>query len=166
MGLRILADGIDAFVHEGITTGLKGGRLLLDDEDLDTIHDSIHNRAVVLSTSSLQTSVKFATAPINLALACRLINRALTGPSARRSKVVNGNWVKEAWEALERSWEEFEALKYAPEATTVYSTMDDVIRFADGWVSSTRIFGECGIQELILTENLPVRGSECHTENS
>jgi hypothetical protein len=126
---------IDAFVHEGITTGLKGGRLLLDDEDLDTMHDSIHNRSMVVQNSTLQTSVKFATAPINLALACRLINRALSGPSARRSRTVNGNWVKEAWEALERSWEEFEALKLAPEATVVYTSMDDVVRFADGWVS-------------------------------
>lgn len=99
------------------------------------MHDSIHNRSVVVTNSTLQTSIKFATAPINLALACRLINRALSGPSARRSKTVNGNWVKEAWEALERSWEEFEALKLAPEATVVYTSMDDVIRFADGWVS-------------------------------
>jgi hypothetical protein len=59
---------VDSFVHEGITTGLKGGRLHLDDGDLDTIQDSIHNRAVVLNSNHFRSSVKLATAPINLAV--------------------------------------------------------------------------------------------------
>lgn len=57
----------DAFVHEGITTGLKGGRLYFDDEDLATMQDAIHNRALVLDASS-HSAIKFATAPINLAV--------------------------------------------------------------------------------------------------
>jgi hypothetical protein len=58
----------DAFVHEGITTGLKGGRLHLDDGDLETIQDSIHHRALVINSQSFRSSVKMATAPINLAV--------------------------------------------------------------------------------------------------
>ena len=136
------ADAADAFVHEGITTGLKGGRLHLDDEDVETIQDSIHNRALVVSSASFGTAAKFATAPINLAvsassqcvasqidgqLACRLINKALTGPAARRRRVVNGESVKNAWEALERCWEEFETLRYANDSSG-YSSPDEVIR--------------------------------------
>ena len=121
-------------MHEGITTGLKGGRLHLDDEDLETMQDAIHNRSVVISsTAAFNTTLKFATAPIHLALACRLINRALTGPSAKRKSQVNAEHVKEAWEALERSWEEFEALKSEPAVGQIYKSSEDVIRFADGW---------------------------------
>lgn len=67
-------------------------------------------------------------------MACRLINKALTGPSAKRRTAVNANHVKEAWEALERSWEEFEQLKFMSDSTGPYNTRDEVIRFADGWV--------------------------------
>ncbi|KIR24802.1 hypothetical protein I309_06357, partial [Cryptococcus deuterogattii LA55] len=56
-----------AFVHEGITTGLKGGRLRLDDEDLETMQDIIDNNALVRDSVSFRISTKFATAPINLA---------------------------------------------------------------------------------------------------
>ena len=98
------------------------------------MQDSINNRAVVVSsTSAFNATIKFATAPIHLALACRLINRALTGPSARRKPQVNARHVKEAWEALERSWEEFEALKSEPLSEQIYKTSEDVVRFADGW---------------------------------
>lgn len=58
----------DAFVHEGITTGLKGGRLHLDDEDLETMQDSIDNRSLVNNSNSFRSAAKFATAPINLAV--------------------------------------------------------------------------------------------------
>ena len=61
-------------MHEGITTGLKGGRLHLDDEDLETMQDSIHNRALVLD-SSFNSAVRYAIAPIHLAV-CRLSHRS------------------------------------------------------------------------------------------
>ena len=98
------------------------------------MQDAIHNRSVVVSsTAAFSTTLKFATAPIHLALACRLINRALTGPSAKRKQQVNAEHVKEAWEALERSWEEFEALKAEPASGQIYKSFEDVVRFADGW---------------------------------
>lgn len=139
---------IDAFVHEGITTGLKGGRLHLDDEDLETIQDSLDNRALVMNSPIFRSAAKFATAPINLAvsrheqcqeekvtddqLACRLINKALTGPSAKRRQHVDPEAVKAAWEALEACWEEFDSLRVMSPVES-YSTVDEIIRFADGW---------------------------------
>ncbi|WVR07145.1 hypothetical protein IAU60_004186 [Kwoniella sp. DSM 27419] len=122
-----------AFVHEGITTGLKGGRLHLDDEDLETMQDSISHRALVRDSTAFRISSQFATAPINLALACRKINKALTGPAAKRRTAVNDSLVKEAWEALERCWEEFDQIKYNASASPSFAQGDEVIRFADGW---------------------------------
>jgi hypothetical protein len=58
----------DTFVHEGITTGLKGGRLILDDEDLETMQDSIDHQQVALQSASWQQAAKMATAPIRLAV--------------------------------------------------------------------------------------------------
>jgi hypothetical protein len=36
--------------------------------------------------------------------------------------------VKEAWESLERCWEEFDNLKYTAEPNSAYSTSEDLIR--------------------------------------
>ena len=122
------------FVHEGITTGLKGGRLLLDDEDLDTMQDSLDNRSLVQSSSSYRSVAKFAMAPINLAMACRLVNKILTGPTAKRRRQVDPHGLKQAWEALERCWEEFETLK-SETISTPYTDSEEAVRFCDGWVS-------------------------------
>ncbi|WRT66252.1 uncharacterized protein IL334_003205 [Kwoniella shivajii] len=121
-----------AFVHEGITTGLKGGRLHLDDEDLETMQDSIDHKSLVRDSAAYKISSRFATSPINLALACRKINKALTGPAAKRRTAVNGDLVKQAWEALERCWEDFDQLKYEA-SKPAFAQGDEVIRFADGW---------------------------------
>ncbi|KAK8864304.1 hypothetical protein IAR55_001551 [Kwoniella newhampshirensis] len=121
-----------AFVHEGITTGLKGGRLHLDEDDLETMQDSIDHRALVRDSAAFRASSKFATAPINLALACRKINKALTGPAARRRTTVNPDLVKQAWEALEKCWEEFEDVKNEGPVGP-YTQGDEITRFADGW---------------------------------
>ena len=76
----------DAFVHEGITTGLKGGRLHLDDEDLETMQDSIDNRSLVMSSTTFRAAAKFATAPINLAVRQPAFPRSEL--SSRRSSLV------------------------------------------------------------------------------
>ena len=63
-------------------------------------------------------------------LACRVINKALTGPSAKRRLEVDGTAVNEAWEALERCWEEFDSLKYdSPNALGAYRSPEDIIRY-------------------------------------
>jgi hypothetical protein len=66
-------------------------------------------------------------------MACRLIHKALTGAKARRSERVDRRLLNDAWEALEESWIEFEGIKaFSPDPLT---RQDDVVRFADGWVS-------------------------------
>ena len=61
----------DTFVHEGITTGLKGGRLHLDADDMETMQDSISNRALVHHSQSFRSASKLAVAPINLAVSSK-----------------------------------------------------------------------------------------------
>lgn len=63
----------DAFVHEGITTGLKGGRLILDDEDLDTMQESVNHHAVMQNNGQFQAAARMATAPIRLAVSDSLM---------------------------------------------------------------------------------------------
>lgn len=70
-------------------------------------------------------------------MACRLIHKALTGAKARRSDRVNKLWMEDAWEALERCWEEFESIR--EDTPPSYLKQEDVIRFADGWVSELEL---------------------------
>jgi len=45
--------------------------------------------------------------------------------------------MNDAWEALECCWEEFESLRHDAPANN-FLQQDDIIRFADGWVSDAR----------------------------
>jgi len=112
------------------------------------MQDSVDNRSLVMNSTTFRSAAKFATAPINLAvcratmsrsrvqlmlqLACRMINKALTGPAAKRRRHVDTGAVKAAWEALESCWEEFDSLRSLSPVQT-YSSQDEIIRFADGW---------------------------------
>lgn len=124
-----------SFVHEGITTGLKGGRLVLDEDDLETFQHTLPNTwgALVPRSMAYKRTARFATAPIRLALACRLIHKALTGPKARRRETVDKQQMNEAWEALENCWNEFGEI--GKEEPPSYLQREDVVRFSDGWVS-------------------------------
>jgi hypothetical protein len=46
---------------------------------------------------------------------------------------VEAGAVKQAWEALESCWEEFESLRHVSTSYTPYASEDEVIRFSDGW---------------------------------
>ncbi|CUA75867.1 Protein Ycf2 (chloroplast) [Lotus japonicus] [Rhizoctonia solani] len=101
-------------VHEGITSGLRGGRLIFEDDDL----------------SSFQITFP-SLAPIRLSSACRQIHAALTGPKAKRKEDVNERGLKDAWEALSRSWEEFEGLRHVGPVGIIQT--EDTERFVNGW---------------------------------
>ncbi|KAJ9097370.1 hypothetical protein QFC19_006839 [Naganishia cerealis] len=113
-----------AFVHEGITTGLKGGRMVLDEDELSSLDDVLPQAArsvSVLSEKELWLGHLL------------LVHKALTGAKARRRERVDRKLLNDAWEALEESWIEFDNMKtFSPGPL---SRPDDVIKFADGWVS-------------------------------
>lgn len=121
-----------SFVHEGITTGLKGGRLVLDEEDLEAFHATLSDGwQLVPRNRRYQSAARFATAPIRLAMACRLIHKALTGPKARRREQVSKSAMYTAWEALEQCWLEFDAIALAEPNPPLQR--EDIVRFSDGW---------------------------------
>jgi hypothetical protein len=66
-------------------------------------------------------------------MACRLIHKALTGAKARRSESVDRHLLHAAWDILDQTWSEFDAMKaFIPGPFTRH---EDIVRFADGWVS-------------------------------
>lgn len=150
-----------AYVHEGLTTGLRGGRLLLgrfsrlclidileffadgplpyqDDDDLKAFQKQLPKlirgadlQALARTNISMSHAYQYATAPIRLANACRLVHAAVTGPKARRARFVDEKKLNAAWESLAQSWEEFESLRTMQRAGVVGS--EESIRFVDGW---------------------------------
>jgi hypothetical protein len=66
-------------------------------------------------------------------MACRLIHKALTGAKARRSEHVDRHLLHAAWDILDQTWSEFDAMKaFIPGP---FTRREDIVRFADGWVS-------------------------------
>ncbi|KAL1413541.1 hypothetical protein Q8F55_001315 [Vanrija albida] len=127
-----------AFCHEGIQMGLRGSDLRLgaDDHPMSTVNDAVSgydgHLALISSQSLFDHSLRMASASVRLALACRMIHGALTGPKARRTEKVNGNEIRQIWEALEQSWEEFESLKHES-ANAPFRQTDEVVYFSDAW---------------------------------
>ncbi|PVF98575.1 hypothetical protein CPB86DRAFT_814609 [Serendipita vermifera] len=124
-----------AHVHEGLTTGLRGGRLLMDDDDLATFHRELpapptfmaNNMGVQPSNMTYSLAFQYATAPIRLASACRKVHAALTGPKARAARRLDGKKLEETWEALALCWEEFESLRPIQRSDHIRS--EDTTRF-------------------------------------
>ncbi|KDQ16343.1 hypothetical protein BOTBODRAFT_54128 [Botryobasidium botryosum FD-172 SS1] len=123
-------------VHEGITNGLHGRKLIFDDDDLDIFHNTLPpsltppTQAVARSAFTQSFTYRYATAPIRVSSACRLINSALTGPKAQMREFINEPKLREAWEALEKCWEEFDGLLQLPQGGIV---PEDSERFVNGW---------------------------------
>lgn len=132
-----------AHIHEGTTNALKGGRLVLNNEDLALFQDALSCSATTTSPSSLQTS-SITTSPasyyytltLNVDAVCRQIHSVLTGHSARKhsSNSLNQNWLQDIWQNLEHCWDDFEAARGRPlEAGGRPLAADDVDRFVSGW---------------------------------
>ncbi|TDL27284.1 hypothetical protein BD410DRAFT_762036 [Rickenella mellea] len=123
-----------AHIHEGITTGLRGGRMLLTEDDLlafQTTLPVINDASLNPSAVNFSFAYRYAKAPLNLSSTCRQVHAALTGPKARQKDEIDEDRLTKAWDALERSWEEFESLRTLGTAGVIRS--DDVDRFVNGW---------------------------------
>ncbi|KAL7409829.1 hypothetical protein BDY24DRAFT_401974 [Mrakia frigida] len=125
------------FVHEAIKTGLKGGRLVMDEDDLEEFQASgpASHKTLTPSPNGYHLAARYATAPIRLAQACRLIHQALTGPKARRKDRVDSGLLKQAWESLESCWEEFHHFRSEGGEGDELGSLKtrDMVRFCDGW---------------------------------
>lgn len=127
-----------------------------EDDDLSSFQITFpslgNNQSLTRTSITYSYTYRYATAPIRLSSACRQIHAALTGPKAKRKEDVNERGLKDAWEALGRSWEEFEGLRHvgpvsSPFRMPVYGVCvliarlaqvgiiqtEDTERFVNGW---------------------------------
>lgn len=144
----------------GLTNGLKGKKLILsvddisppvpdspthnffpfpsDQEDVDAFRSPLstgdYNYSLSRSPITNSYTYQYATAPIRLSAACRLVNSVLTGPKAERSERVDRIAMNRVWSAFADSWEEFEGLRILrPGATGTIVQHEETDRFVSGW---------------------------------
>lgn len=121
-----------AHVIDGITTGLRGGRLVLTEDDLTSFERTLPSLDDNSGASALYAiSYRYATIPLRIASVCREIHAILTSPRARQSSTVDEARIHHAWETLDRCWKEFDGLRQV--GTDGFVQTEDVERFIDGW---------------------------------
>ena len=139
-----------AHVHEGITTGLRGGRLLLyalliytriftENACYRTDDDLVAFQATLpaVGGNALQTSsgfsfvYQFAKIPLRLSTICRKVHATLTGPKARQSDGVDAVALHDTWSALSGAWEDLDAMRHF--GVGDFIPPQEVERFIDGW---------------------------------
>ena len=141
----------------GLTNGLRGKKLILyvlhslrrffdcsrvyhlffsDQDDVDAFRTPLtrghYDRALASSNVTSSYTYRYATAPIRLSAACRLINSVLTGPRAERRESIDQDGMQRVWTSLAESWEEFEELRQLP-ITGRAGQAEDTDRFVSGW---------------------------------
>ncbi|THH06755.1 hypothetical protein EW145_g3862, partial [Phellinidium pouzarii] len=122
-----------AHVHEGVTTGLRGGRLLLTNEDLAAFETTLPAIGTHLPSSAMSytLAIRYAKTPIRLSTICREIHAALTGPKARQCDEIDAVQLHGAWNDLGHAWDELENLRHL--ATGDFIQPQEVDRFVNGW---------------------------------
>ncbi|THH20358.1 hypothetical protein EW146_g982 [Bondarzewia mesenterica] len=122
-----------AHVVEGITSGLRGGRLLLSDEDLIAFQKTVPplGSSNITKTMTYEFAYRYAEIPLELASACRKVHLALTGPRARQQDDLDEKCLFEAWSILDKSWKDFEDLRKLGTAGIVQA--EEIDRYINGW---------------------------------
>lgn len=150
-----------AYTQEGLLTGMRGGRFVLNNEDLEcfqrtlpSLNSSVHtpnspSDGDVMSTCHLLSSHEFShpsprsyirlingsSMPLHLSDICRRIHMALTGiKAARRAEehgLIDAQGMHEIWRDLDHCWREFEAIRRGSQ----FSDYDIVHKdqYASGW---------------------------------
>lgn len=149
-----------AHVHEGITTGLRGGRLLLyvhriftssfcqqihcrTEDDLVAFQATLPSMGghALQSPGGFSSVCQFAKIPLRLSTICRKVHASLTGPKARQSDEIDAVCLHDSWSGLTSSWDGLEALRHS--GIGDFLTPQEVDRFIDGWqVQSFLLFRE------------------------
>ncbi|KDQ60654.1 hypothetical protein JAAARDRAFT_204482 [Jaapia argillacea MUCL 33604] len=143
-----------AHVHEGVTTGLRGGRLILSDDDLAAFQTTLPPLPIPSSPPSVSPSCngsmsspppltrtsltyavtyRYASIPIRLSAACRAVHTALTGPKARQRGEIDDAALRGVWNELDVSWKELEAMKGSGGGALGVFGTEEVLRFVSGW---------------------------------
>jgi hypothetical protein len=121
-----------------------------DQDDLEVFQRQLpneikahHQLRVERTNLSHSHAFRFATAPLRLANACRLVHSAVTGPKARASSKIDGRKLEAAWEALQTSWEEFESLRSISRAGIVGVRRKYALSMVGRYVLLLYFFPEC-----------------------
>ncbi|KAJ8487145.1 hypothetical protein ONZ51_g4372 [Trametes cubensis] len=121
-----------AHVVDGVTSGLRGGRISLTDEDLTAFEATLPPFGSDTGPSAgYAFAFRFATIPIRIASVCREVHAALTGPKARQREDLDEVKLEEAWKTLERCWTDLDGLRHL--GTCGIIQPEDIERFIDGW---------------------------------
>ncbi|KAI0053838.1 hypothetical protein FA95DRAFT_1551599 [Auriscalpium vulgare] len=120
---------------EGIKSGLRGGRLLLSDDDLDCFQKSLplpnSGNMTASQESAYAFSYRLAILPLHIASICRNIHSVLTGPKTRQHDTIDEQRLHEVWAQLEQSWEDLDELRGLP--TAGIHVEEDVDRYIHSW---------------------------------
>ncbi|KAI0035738.1 hypothetical protein K488DRAFT_24378, partial [Vararia minispora EC-137] len=122
-------------VTEGITSGLRGGRIMLSEDDLITFNKTLE-LSVDNSPRALQPLdwwSRFSSAPLRLASACRNIHSAITGPRVRQGSTIDETQVLAVWDLLDKTWLDLDELRQLPRTNIPIVHDEDVDRYCDGW---------------------------------
>ncbi|KAI6036830.1 hypothetical protein BKA83DRAFT_4167938 [Pisolithus microcarpus] len=136
-----------AYIHESITTGLRGGRLLLDEDDLHLFQNTLppqysgvfvceHHTRIPLTFMLVKQYFSLA---LSVSGVCRAIHTHLTGPRALQCAEAGISVAHEAmmniWDSLTHCWEDFEAFRHDAGSTIGGGLIrgEDVERIVSGW---------------------------------
>ncbi|KAI0637085.1 hypothetical protein C8Q77DRAFT_1050404 [Trametes polyzona] len=121
-----------AHVTDGVTSGLRGGRISLSDDDLAAFEATLPPLGPETGPSAgYSFAFRFATVPIRIASVCRDVHAALTGPKARRQQDLDEDKLQDVWDTLERCWQDLDNLRHVGTCGIVQA--EDIERFIDGW---------------------------------
>ncbi|KAH9039040.1 hypothetical protein EDB84DRAFT_1478375 [Lactarius hengduanensis] len=122
-------------IVEGVTSGLRGGRLLISDDDLTSFQKTLppldSDAMTRASTVAYEFTYRYAMVPLELASACRKVHAALTGPKARQQNEIDEKSLHDVWDALEKLWKDFDNLRMLGTSGNVHE--EDVDRYIHGW---------------------------------
>lgn len=120
-----------AHVHEGITTGLRGGRLLLSDDDLEAFETTTLPLIGSQSAVNYQSAYRYSRIPLRISTICRQVHASLTGSKARQSDEIDAFRLHEVWNSLGHVWEDLDGLRNYPGTDALQP--HEIERFISGW---------------------------------
>ncbi|KAL4250416.1 hypothetical protein ABKN59_003372 [Abortiporus biennis] len=102
-----------AYVLDGVTSGLRGGRLLFTEDDLSVFHSKLPSARGGSSKAALMFTFtqRFASVPIRISTLCRIVHGFLTGPKARHGEELKEETLQSVWDSLDQCWKELDELR-------------------------------------------------------
>ncbi|THG99635.1 hypothetical protein EW026_g2735 [Hermanssonia centrifuga] len=119
-------------IIDGVTSALRGGRILLTDDDLTGFESTLPSRGDKSPGSTIYAfTFRYVAQPIRISSVCRDIHAALTGPKARQREDVKEDLLQYVWDTLDQCWKELDDLRSV--GTGEIIEVEDMERFIHGW---------------------------------